>query len=147
MFVYYVHQDVNSNKILVFLWNLNVTGGLIFVIFALSDRNGWLLWVRMCPKTHVEYSCCKFSSRTKGFCSKWSRTAWIIIISGTKIRSWIINVATEWLSADVKAVHLDSDLTINLSTSCANGLIISISPGSTRAVEVTVLLSALFFFF
>lgn len=87
-----------------------------------------------------------FPVEWRSFCSKWSRPARIIIIGGTKFHSWIINVATEWLSAVVKAVHLEPDLTIYLSTSCANGLIISIPPGSARAVEVTVLLSGLFFF-
>lgn len=80
------------------------------------------------------------------FVQNWCRTARIIIISGTKFHSWIINVATEWLSAVVKTVHLDPDLTIYLSTSCANRLIISIPPSSARAVKVTVLLSALFLF-
>lgn len=46
MFVYYVHQDVNSNRIPAFLRNVNVTKGLPFGCF-IAGMDGFSLRVFM----------------------------------------------------------------------------------------------------
>lgn len=109
---------------------------IYFVKCALSERSGGVL--RCVPRLIFRIHLANFSW-------KWPRSTALITVSGTKIHPWIINVVTEWWSAVVKAVHLDSDLTINISTAYANGLLITILACSTLAVEVDVLLSPLFF--